>query len=246
MFTIMSSWNGKTAYFSRALSRERGSALVYILIAIALLAALTVTFMEPSSQQTTSQNAYKLASDIKAQADFITSSVQECVLSWRGGDITIDTTPTGSDPGASKIYPINPDSTHFTTATPGRSGNRKVSGLRCPGNPGDDKNHAPLFSGTSAKFMPPPPDLFEDWQWYNGTDGIFFWTQTAKTDPYIQTALTKVDEMFSDCESDIVDATGGAVKLDSPSSGEVVECPNGYTCFRVRMTRLASAVPVCP
>ncbi|HRC26074.1 MAG TPA: hypothetical protein PKX87_01435, partial [Alphaproteobacteria bacterium] len=84
----MSSWNGETAHFPRALSRQKGSALVYILIAIALLAALTVTFMEPSSQQTTSQNAYKLASDIKAQADFITSSVQECVLSWRGGDIT--------------------------------------------------------------------------------------------------------------------------------------------------------------
>lgn len=242
----MSLWSVEDRSSDRALSGQTGSALVYILIAIALLAALTVTFMEPSSQQTSSQNTYKLASDLKAQADFITSSVQECVLSWRGGDITIDATPTGSDPGASKIYPINPDSTHFTAATPGRAGNRKVSGLRCPGNPGDDHDHAPLFSGISSKFMPPPPDLFEDWQWYNGTDGVFFWTQTAKTDPYIQTALTKVDEMFSDCEADIIDATGGIVKLDSPASGEVVECPNGYTCFRIRMTRLTSAVPICP
>lgn len=237
MSIIMSSSNGDP---------EKGSALVYILIAIALLAALTVTFMEPSSQQTSSQNTYKLASDIKAQADFVTSSIQECVLSWRNGDTTIDATPTGSDPGATKIYPINPDSLHFTGATIGRSGDRKVGSLRCPGNPGDDKNHVPLFSGNAGKFMPPAPDLFEDWQWYNGTDGVFFWTQTSKTDPYIQTALQKVDSMYSACETDIIDATGGPVKLDSVASGQVVECPNGYTCFRVRMTRLAPAVPVCP
>ena len=34
-------------------ANERGSALVYILIAIALLAALTISFMNPSSNQTT-------------------------------------------------------------------------------------------------------------------------------------------------------------------------------------------------
>lgn len=225
---------------------ESGSALVYILIAIALLAALTVTFMEPSSQQTSSQNTYKLASDIKAQADFITSAVQECVLSWRGGDATIDTTGTGTDPGASKVYPINPDSLHFTGATVGPAGDRNVAHLRCPGNPGDDKNHAPLFSGNSGKFMPPPPDLFEDWEWYNGADGVFFWIGTPKTDPYIQTALQKIDSMYSDCEADIIDATSGAVKLDSVASGQTVECANGRTCFRVRITRLSGAVPACP
>lgn len=225
---------------------ERGSALIYILIAIALLGALTITFMDSSSQQSQSQNVYKLASDVKSQADFIISTVQECFLSYPGGDDTIDATSSGSDPGAMKNYPINPDSTHFTAATPGRAGNRDVRNIRCPGNPGDDPNHAPMFSGNSGKFMPPPPDLFGEWQWYNGADGVFFWIRTDKTDPYIHSALEKVDEMFATCEADIVDATGAAVKLDSPTSGETVECAAGGTCLRIRLTRKSTAVPVCP
>lgn len=226
--------------------REKGSALIYILIAIALLGALTVTFMDSSSQQTQSQNIFKLATDLKSQADLIVSTVQECFLSYPGGDDTIDATGGGSDPAAMKNYPINPDSTHFTAATPGRAGDRNVSHLRCPGNPGDDVNHAPMFSGSSGKFLPPPPDLFDDWQWYNGADGVFFWTRTAKTDPYLQSAMQKVDEMYADCEVDIVDASGGAVKLDSVASGETVECAAGGTCLRVRITRKTSAVPACP
>lgn len=226
--------------------RDKGSALIYILIAIALLGALTVAFMEPSSQQGQSQNTYKLYSDLKSQADFIVSTVQECFLSYPGGDDTIDASGGGSDPGAMKNYPINPDSTHFTAATPGRAGNRYVRNLRCPGNPGDDINHAPMFSGTSGKFMPPPPDLFGEWQWYNGADGVFFWIRTDKTDPYIASALQKVDESYAECEADIVDATAAAVALDSVASGEVVDCAVGGTCLRIRLTRKASAVPTCP
>lgn len=225
---------------------QTGSALIYILIAIALLGALTVAFMDSSSQQTQSQNTFKSATDLKSQADLIVSTVQECFLSYPGGDDTIDATGGGSDPGAMKNYPINPDSTHFTGATPGRAGDRKVRNIRCPGNPGDDPDHAPMFTGTSGKFLPSAPDLFEDWQWYNGTDGVFFWTRTDKTDPYIASALQKVDAMFAECEADIVDATGGAVKLDSVASGETVECAAGGTCLRIRITRKASAVPICP
>lgn len=117
---------------------ENGSALVYILIAIALLAALTFTFMEPSSQQTSSQNTFKTQTALQGQIDMIRSAVQECVLSYPKGDKTIDTSGSGSDPGARDNYPINPDSTHYTAATPGRSGDRLVKNIRCPGNnPGE-------------------------------------------------------------------------------------------------------------
>jgi len=102
--------------------------------------------------------------------------------------------------------------------------------------------------------MPPPPDLFEDWQYYNGVDGVFFWTQTDKTDPYLNTALQKLDESYDECEADIIDARSSAEDLDSASE---VECESGYICFRLRVTVNSSAVyngdadadeaaPTCP
>ena len=209
---------------------EHGSALIYILIAIALLAALTVAFMGSSNQQTQSQNSFKLVSEVQSQIEYIRSAVQECVLSYPGGDIKIDITGGGTDTGADRRYPIKPNSTYFSGATVGPAADRTVPGLRCPGNPGDDKNHIGLFGGNTGKFMPPPPPLFNAWQWYNGTDGVFFWTQSSKTDAYIKAALDKLNASYATCEADVIDATAGAVTLDS---GATVQCPAGNYCLRI-------------
>ena len=221
---------------------QNGSALVYILIAIALLAALTVTFMEPSSQQTSSQGTFRVVSALKSQIDSVRSAVQECVLSYRKGDTTIDISASGTDPNARRNFPIKPNSTHYSTATIGPTAGRLVKDIRCPGDPGNgDINHALIFRGISGKFLPPAPDLFEDWQYYNGTDGVYFWTQTNKSDAFINTALQKLDEEFGECEADIIDASGAAVNLDSDAPAEA-QCPSGYKCFRVRMRINPSAV----
>ncbi len=226
-------------------SAERGSALVYILIAIALLAALTVTFMEPSSQQTSSQNTFKTITSLQGQVDVVRSAIQECVLSYPAGDgdvaggTAINILVAGSDPSARTNYPIRPNSTHYDgppAAVIGKTAGRLVKDIRCPGqqdgpNPND---HAVIFSGSSGKFMPPAPDLFEDWQYYNGLDGIFFWTRTTKTDAFLVTALTKLDENYSECEADVVDARVAVRNLDSvPTAG--LTCPAGNVCFRVRL-----------
>lgn len=219
---------------------EQGSALVYILIAIALLAALTVTFMEPSSQQTTSQSTFRTASQIKGQVDIIRSAIQECVLSYHKGDNTIDVGAMGTDPYARKNYPIKPNSTHYATATIGPTAGRLVKDIRCPGDPGNDENHVKIFGGTSGKSLPPAPDLFTDWQYYNGQDGVFFWTATNKSDAFLATALAKLDDEYAECEVDVIDASGGAVDLDSDVPAEV-QCASGYTCLRVRMIIKSSA-----
>ncbi len=213
---------------------ERGSALVYILIAIALLAALTATFMEPSSQQTSSQNTFKAVSDLKAQIDMIRTSVQECILLYPGGDDTIDTTPGADEEGYNHPFPLDPNSSHFSGATIGASGDHEVRNLRCPGNPGDNQNHELIFTGSSQKFLPPPPDLFEEWEWYNSEDGVFFWTHTTKSDAFLTSALQKLDEQFAPCESDIITASGSDFDMDSNASPLAV-CDDGTTCFRVWM-----------
>lgn len=219
---------------------EAGSALVYILIAIALLAALTLTFMEPSSQQTSSQNTFKTATELRGQMDMIRSAIQECVLAYPAGDSNIDNSGSGSDPGARTNFPINPDSTYYTTATPGRSGDNLVQNIRCPGNnPGGASvdDHELIFSGASGKFLPPAPDLFGNWKYYNGNDGVFFWIETTKSDAFITTALDKLDDKFSECEADVISGTNP--DLDSDST---YQCPTGSTCFRLRMITTSSAV----
>jgi len=222
---------------------ENGSALIYILIAIALLGALTVSFMEPSSQQTSSQNTFKTAVSLQGQVDSIRSAIQECVLSYPQGDSTIDNSSSGTDEGARKNYPIKPNSSHYDSpaSTIAKTAAPLVSEIRCPGDQGgpNPNDHDRIFGGSSGKFMQPPPDLFDPWQYYNGTDGIYFWTKTNKTDAFILSALEKLDDNFSECEADVIDASSGAEDLDSDAE---TECPSGNVCFRVRMITNGTAV----
>lgn len=222
---------------------QRGSALIYILIAIALLGALTISFMEPSSQQTSSQNSFKTVAGVHSQIEMIRSVIQECILRYPGGDNTIDISDSGTDPYAVNPYPIKPNSTHYTGATLGAASNRNVENLRCPGNPGNDQNHVKVFGGSTGKYLPPPPDFFDDWQYYNGRDGVFFWMQTNKSDAFLASALDKLDDNFSECEADVIDATSGAVDMDTAGTAET-ECPNGYMCFRVWVVANSSASSV--
>ncbi len=219
---------------------ESGSALVYILIAIALLGALTVTFMEPSSQQTTTQNTFKTAQGIKSQADFIRTSVQECVLIYGEGD---DTVPRGSgeaEEGHNLPFPLAPDSPHYTglTGDYAPASGRLVRDLRCPGNNlgppnSEKKKHRKIFTGQSGKFLPPKPDLFDEWQWYNGPTGVFFWTETDKTDAFLQSSIDKLEDEFAKCEADKIVASGSNFTMSSSAGHGPVVCPSGKTCFRV-------------
>lgn len=220
---------------------QSGSALIYILVAIALLAVLTASLMDSSSQQTQSQNQTNLVSEVSSQVSLIASSIQECVLTYPDQDSSLTSTQQKNAP-----YPINPLDSYLPATTPPTTTNN-VSGIRCPGNPGGTgpsrQNHARIFGGSSGKFLPPPPNLFTAWEYYSGADGIFFFTSSNKTDSYIASALTKLDAKYSKCESDVIDATGGAVTLTSdvmPSGGAARTCPAGSRCFRYWIVQKAT------
>ncbi|HNS44278.1 MAG TPA: hypothetical protein PKH37_03510, partial [Alphaproteobacteria bacterium] len=202
------------------MNTQRGSALIYILIAVALLAALTVSLMEPSGQQTQSQNATNLVSEIDGQIGFITSAISECALTHPDQDSELTTTEQENAP-----YPINPSDPYFDgqSATPGTDPDDTVQYIRCPGNPGGDgpnnQDHARIFGGSSGKFLPPHPTLFGDWEYYNGADGVAITIVSDKTDSYIESALQKLDGKFSDCESEVIDRrSAGALAITNDTT----------------------------
>lgn len=215
---------------------QKGSALVYILIAIALLALLTASFMDSSSQQTTSQSTFNTVTELNSQISFIKSAIQECILTY----------PEGADDAAGTTnvpYPINPTSTYFTApASP--AANDNVSNIKCPGNDqGHVKSHGVIFGGSSGKFLPPAPKLFLDWVYYNGPDGVFFYTSTNKADAFLTTAMTKLDSQFSECEADVISNANGGPPMNLTSAGASgPACPAASNCFRVWIIANASNI----
>lgn len=207
---------------------QSGSALVYILIAIALLAALTASFMNSSGEQTSSQNLANTVTEVGSQVNFIMSAIDECALTFPEGDAALS--------GSSNMpYPINPTSTYLTDPATGAD---YVRDVRCPGNPGDSADHANVFGGTSGKFLPPPPRLLSDWNYYNGADGVFFYASTNKTDAFLADALSRLDGKYAECQADVVDATAGAVAM----STDGVSCALGNRCLRVWLKVLPTAL----
>jgi type II secretory pathway pseudopilin PulG len=215
----------------------KGSALIYILIAVALLAALTVSLMEPSSQQTQSQTSTSLVTDLSGQISFVSSAISECIITYPNQDSELTTTEQKNAP-----YPINPQDPYFDTQTadPLSDPDDSAKYIRCPGNPGGtgatNQNHARIFGGSSGKFMPAKPSLFDDWTYYNGADGIFLMISTTKTDPFISSSLAKLDEKYSECESEVIDRRGlGSINLTTdttPGDGGVRTCAANAICFR--------------
>ncbi len=218
-------------------SPQKGGALIYILIAIALLAALTTTFIQPGGQSSSTQNSFKLATVMNSQARVIRSGIQDCVLRFPQGNNAI--TETGYiDP-----YPLNPDSTDTTYAAFDVA-NKNVSELRCPGS-----NYDQIFSGSGAfsSYLPTPPELMEPWTYFNGNiaatgmaapnygmafNGVYFQIQSDKIDPFIAEAMIKVDSLMSSCEVDYTVGTG--------SNG----CENNHQCLRFWIIRRGGG-PAC-
>lgn len=235
--------------------QQNGSALIYILIAVALLAALTVSLMEPAGQQAQSQNATNIYTEIDGQIGFISSSISECVLTHPNQDSELTTTEQQNAP-----YPINPSDPYFDSqsATPGTDPDDTVQYIRCPGNPGgtgpNNQNHARIFGGTSGKFLPPAPALFDDWTYYNGADGVAIMVSSTKSDSYIESALLRLDQKFSKCEAEVIDRRSAAdldVTSDvTPGAGSVRKCAGGSICFRywivLKPTAIHADSPDCP
>lgn len=215
---------------------QRGSVLIYILIAIALIGALTAVFMQPASQQNRSQNSFRLAAELNGQVNLIRAAVQDCLLQFPEGDSSI------AEVGYHTPYPLNPNSMHLPDASPAiRAPNREVAYLRCPGNnPGGAARaeHREMFGAASGRFMPQTPALMDAWTYYNGTgatvegatlSGVYFETGSMASDAYVGEAMARVAEQYGACEAQYIVGNGSN------------SCANGRHCLRIWLKRVAPA-----
>ena len=209
-------------------SSEKGGALIYILIAIALLAALTSTFVGESGQSSRTQNAFQLAQQLNSQSRVIRSAIQDCVLRYAEGNNAI------AEANYNDPYPLNPNSndSEYSSYDTGDPGTSYVEDLRCPG-----ASFAQIFGGAGefSGYLPTLPDLMEPWEYFNGDatveglrmDGVYFQTTSTKSDPFIAESMTKVDELMAACEVDYIVGDG------------TNSCPSDTQCLRYWIIRSA-------
>lgn len=204
--------------------RESGAALLYIFMAIGLMAILTASMVNTSATSSRPQQAQRLAATLESQITYIRSAILECVQSYPAGDPTVNSSST-TDPGYNNPYPVRPESAHFTGSTLGRATNNSIDELRCPGNPGIDNNHTPLFKGVGGRFSPILPEVLSDmWRYTNvnatylgkNLDGVSIGFITNKTDAYIKDAMQTLANKYDSCEAEYVvgDGTNGCATGD--------------------------------
>lgn len=213
--------------FSKA-SLQKGGALIYILIAVALLAALTSTMVGGGGQSSRTQNAFRLGQELNSQSRLIRSAIQDCTLRFTQGD-AVDI----SEANYNNPYPLNPSSSEFTSP----AANDNVAFLKCPGTSSSAGNddYTDLFGGSGefSGYMPPKPDLMDDWTYFNGDetvegvrlDGVYFQITSNKSDPQVGEAMERIDNLMSACEVDYLEGDGSN------------SCANDYKCLRYWVIR---------
>ena len=169
-FTVTPYLNGKgvarrSSYFI-CLSTQRGSAVFYVLIAIAMLGMLTFAFMNDSGTNTVKQNAYQISEQLYNQFNTINSAVLQCILEYPkgGGDLDGNSYVDAND-NNHRPYPLTPSNANNPG---GAAADDQARNMKCPGS----GNGIFQGSGNIGTYLPPPPSEFSEWEYFNTASGV--------------------------------------------------------------------------
>jgi type II secretory pathway pseudopilin PulG len=217
---------------------QHGGALVYILMAIAMIGVLTGTLLQSGGQGARAKKSIELAQQLDAQIQFIKAALQECAIMHPSGDPTINDGSV-TDNGYIAPYPVEPASSHFSGSTDGAAADNRVFRLKCPGNPGIDNNHSPIFGPTTGRFFPPTVLLNHNW-FYSNRDGTSNGRNVhgvnirispfSTLDPYVKDALERLDAKYNDCELEYI-----------PNGDSTNGCTAGRDCLIYWIARITPA-----
>lgn len=196
---------------------QRGNVLLYILLAVGLLAALTYSYVQDSRENYSSQQSIHLAEQLFSQINMIKSAVIQCTLEYpMGGGDTDNDGSIGTTDNPNNPYPLNPSSALNASrkigAWPGVSdpiaaaANDYVRNLTCVGAPAAA---AYIFqgSGNQGRFLPPPPPGFTEWSYTNDSTGVFITITASATDAAAQSALTRIQSKFTSSQASVTGTT---------------------------------------
>lgn len=191
---------------------ERGSVIVYILIAIFLTGLLVATMTTGAKKSATSQQLDEAVLYLQADIKTLQSAVTECVMSYPK-PVDVDgngTADAADDPNQPFPLYCADGACAQATMTGGGSG-ADITSVGCPGAPNGQR---PLFSSGAFK-------LLGDTSKYNATfltdatEGVYLRITRAVSDPLWTEAIARLDEKYSKC-------TAAAV-TDNPD-------PLGFDC----------------
>ena len=206
--------------------REAGNVLLYVLIAVALLAALTFAFARGNRDNLSQQKGVSMAEDLFVQANMIRAAVQQCVLEYPkgGGDIAPAGAPDGvidASDNPNNPYPLAPSDAlnPFAPAGIAAAADDRAKYLTCVGASAAE---ARMFEGSSnqGRFLPPIPAGFSEWVYKNDGTGVYIQT-AGSNDGAAKKALDLLERKFDSCQ---VSRAGGCG----------LSQPNCFTIFIVK------------
>ncbi len=178
---------------------QNGSVILYIFIAIGLLAALTLSLVNTSSEDKTSARAAQISEALYTQAESIRSAVMECSVSYPdgGGDLDsdgdIDTDDNNNSP-----YPLSPTDANNPG---GAAADSTLQYLKCPGAPSGEEL---VYGAARGRFLPNPPAGFTDWVYTNHSVNNNVYIRTYGDDSMAtQLALENLVKRFGNCEAEL-------------------------------------------
>lgn len=198
--------------FWRRETRENGSVLFYIFIAIGLLGALTLSLVDSGRDGVTTQRAQQITEQLYSQANAIRTVIMGCIHAHPNaidldGDGDVD-----ADDNVSPPYPLNPnDSNNPDGAGPD---NRAIN-MQCPGAPAG-QYYLFLQDGVipTNSPIPDPPNGISEWFYTNadesGNRNVYIYNSYSDSDQVIANAVERVRARYSACETS-TDTSGSTV-----------------------------------
>lgn len=168
------------------LERSDGNVLFYILVGVALFAALTATLTSGGGETATATASMRVTEDIRTQAQSIRSAILECQLVYSGAPF-----PHANDPSRPAAIDI------------------EARNITCdPNNSWASGDEVDLFGGTSGRFLPEQPRPFQDWRFQISADPVGSGTAnlvisagpTYAMDQGLLTGLQALERIFDSSE----------------------------------------------
>ena len=192
--------------------RERGNALLYVLLAVGLMAALTYAYVQDNHDSYASQSSVQIAESLFSQVNMIKGAIVQCALEYPMGGGYVNGNGlsnqiiTAAD-NYNNPYPLAPSNPLITNATTNGcagvggagcvavAGNNNVRNLTCIGAP---IAAAYMFQGANnqGRFLPPPTSGFSEWTYGNDSTGVYIQI-TSSGDAAGVNALSRLANQFS-------------------------------------------------